>query len=79
MMTVLKIIHTSFAFAFVFFSPVSRVKEVSLVLVKTDGTLKSPLKKLLSVSVTEDLLRRTEAKPGDLLLMAAGSLHTVVQ
>ncbi|KAK5607091.1 aspartyl-tRNA synthetase 2, mitochondrial [Crenichthys baileyi] len=52
-------------------------QELSLVLVREDGTLKSPLKKLIPDSVTEDLLRRTEAKPGDLLLLAAGSLHTV--
>lgn len=52
-------------------------QELSVVLVKADGTLKSPLKKLLSASVIEDLLKRTEAKPGDLLLIAAGSLHTV--
>uniref|UniRef100_A0A3Q3FKN3 Aspartyl-tRNA synthetase 2, mitochondrial n=1 Tax=Kryptolebias marmoratus TaxID=37003 RepID=A0A3Q3FKN3_KRYMA len=32
--------------------------------------------KLLSVSETEDLLRRTEATPGDLLLVAAGPVHT---
>jgi len=49
------------------------------VLVREDGTIKSPLKKLLSVSVTDDLLKRTEAKPGDLLLIAAGSLHSVVR
>ncbi|XP_019954842.2 aspartate--tRNA ligase, mitochondrial [Paralichthys olivaceus] len=52
-------------------------QELSVVLVRADGTLKSPLKKLLSVSSTEELLSRTGAKPGDLLLMAAGSLHTV--
>ncbi|KAM4728423.1 aspartate--tRNA ligase, mitochondrial [Anableps anableps] len=52
-------------------------QELSLVLVREDGSLKSPLKKLMSISVTEDLLRRTEAKPGDLLLLAAGSLHVV--
>ncbi|XP_041805328.1 aspartate--tRNA ligase, mitochondrial [Chelmon rostratus] len=52
-------------------------QELSLVLVKADGTLKSPLKKLLSVSAAGELLQRTEAKAGDLLLMAAGSLHTV--
>uniref|UniRef100_A0A3B5Q604 Aspartyl-tRNA synthetase 2, mitochondrial n=1 Tax=Xiphophorus maculatus TaxID=8083 RepID=A0A3B5Q604_XIPMA len=51
------------------------VKELSLVLVREDGTLKSPLKKLMPVSVTEDLLRKTVAGPGDLLLLAAGSLH----
>ncbi|KAM3605351.1 uncharacterized protein V6R79_024373 [Siganus canaliculatus] len=50
---------------------------LSVVLVKADGTLKSPLKKLLSDSARDDLLRRTGAKPGDLLLMVAGSLHTV--
>ncbi|XP_047446318.1 aspartate--tRNA ligase, mitochondrial [Mugil cephalus] len=52
-------------------------QDLSLVLVRADGTLKSPLKKLLSASVTDHLLKRTEAKPGDLLLMAAGPLHTV--
>ncbi|XP_040027441.1 aspartate--tRNA ligase, mitochondrial isoform X2 [Gasterosteus aculeatus] len=50
---------------------------LSVVLVKPDGTLRSPLKKLLSVSDTDELLRRTGAKAGDLLLMAAGSLHSV--
>lgn len=52
-------------------------QEVSMVLVKPDGTLKSPLKKLLSVSAADELLQRTGAKPGDLLLVAAGPLHTV--
>uniref|UniRef100_UPI0037E7B4B6 aspartate--tRNA ligase, mitochondrial n=1 Tax=Semicossyphus pulcher TaxID=241346 RepID=UPI0037E7B4B6 len=52
-------------------------QELSVVLVRADGTLKSSLKKLLSVSATEELLQRTAAKPGDLLLIAAGSLHTV--
>uniref|UniRef100_A0A673ATP3 Aminoacyl-transfer RNA synthetases class-II family profile domain-containing protein n=1 Tax=Sphaeramia orbicularis TaxID=375764 RepID=A0A673ATP3_9TELE len=51
-------------------------QELSLVLVRADGSLKSPLKKLLSVSATDDLLQTTGAKPGDLVLMAAGSLHT---
>ena len=50
-----------------------------MVLVKQDGTLKSPLKKLLSVSAADELLKRTGAKPGDLLLLAAGPLHTVVR
>lgn len=54
------------------------LKELSVVLVKEDNTLKSPLKKLLSVSATEELLKRTGAKAGDLLLIAAGPLHTVV-
>ncbi|XP_054889575.1 aspartate--tRNA ligase, mitochondrial [Poeciliopsis prolifica] len=52
-------------------------QELSLVLVREDGMLKSTLKKLMPVSVTEDLLRKTEAGPGDLLLLAAGSLHAV--
>ncbi|KAM6989133.1 aspartate--tRNA ligase, mitochondrial [Tautogolabrus adspersus] len=52
-------------------------QELSVVLVKADGTLKSPLKKLLSASTTEELLQRTAANPGDLLLIAAGSLHSV--
>lgn len=52
-------------------------QELSVVLIRADGTLKSPLKKLLSQSVTDNLLKTTGAKPGDLLLMAAGSLHTV--
>ena len=54
-------------------------KELSLVLVKADGTLKSPLKKLLSDSASEELLQRSGAETGDLLLMAAGPLHTVVR
>ncbi|XP_054458644.1 aspartate--tRNA ligase, mitochondrial [Anoplopoma fimbria] len=52
-------------------------QELSVVLVKADGSLKSPLKKLLSVSATDELLQRTGAKPGDLLLMASGPLNTV--
>uniref|UniRef100_A0A671VWB0 Aspartyl-tRNA synthetase 2, mitochondrial n=1 Tax=Sparus aurata TaxID=8175 RepID=A0A671VWB0_SPAAU len=58
---------------------VTSAAEVSMVLVKPDGTLKSPLKKLLSVSAADELLQRTGAKPGDLLLVAAGPLHTVRQ
>uniref|UniRef100_A0A8C7Y4A0 Aspartyl-tRNA synthetase 2, mitochondrial n=1 Tax=Oryzias sinensis TaxID=183150 RepID=A0A8C7Y4A0_9TELE len=49
---------------------------LSLVLVRTDGTLKSPLKKLLSASVTDVLIKKTQAQPGDLLLIAAGTLHS---
>ncbi|KAM4623641.1 aspartate--tRNA ligase, mitochondrial [Polymixia lowei] len=52
-------------------------QELSTVLVKADGTLKAPLSKLLSVSATEQLLNRTGAKPGDLLLITANSLNTV--
>ncbi|XP_061747468.1 aspartate--tRNA ligase, mitochondrial isoform X2 [Nerophis ophidion] len=52
-------------------------QEVSVVLVRADGTLKSPLKKLLADSVTDALLEKTRAQPGDLLLIAAGPTHTV--
>uniref|UniRef100_A0A665VRH9 Aminoacyl-transfer RNA synthetases class-II family profile domain-containing protein n=1 Tax=Echeneis naucrates TaxID=173247 RepID=A0A665VRH9_ECHNA len=52
-------------------------QELSVILFKEDGTLKSALKKLLCSSSAEELLNRTQAKPGDLLLMAAGPLHTV--
>ncbi|KAK2895742.1 aspartate--tRNA ligase, mitochondrial isoform X1 [Channa argus] len=52
-------------------------QELSVVLVRADNTVKSALTKLLSVSSTEELLKRTGAKPGDLLLIAAGCLHTV--
>ncbi|XP_035527406.1 aspartate--tRNA ligase, mitochondrial [Morone saxatilis] len=52
-------------------------QELSVVLVNEDRTLKSVLKKLLSVTATDELLQRTGAEPGDLLLIAAGSLHTV--
>lgn len=52
-------------------------QEVTTVQIRTDGSIKSHLKKLLPVSTTEDLLQKTQAQPGDLLLIAAGSLHTV--
>ena len=46
--------------------------------VRPEGTLKSPLSKHLSPSDTEGLLGETRARPGDLLLVSACSLHTVV-
>ncbi|KAK5918853.1 hypothetical protein CgunFtcFv8_022798 [Champsocephalus gunnari] len=52
-------------------------QELSVVLVRADGTLKSALKKLLSASATEELLQGSGAQPGDLLLLAAGALNTV--
>uniref|UniRef100_H3CCB5 Aspartyl-tRNA synthetase 2, mitochondrial n=1 Tax=Tetraodon nigroviridis TaxID=99883 RepID=H3CCB5_TETNG len=52
-------------------------QELSLVQLREDGTLISPLKKLLSPETTEELLQRTGSGPGDLLLIAAGSLDTV--
>ncbi|XP_072297024.1 aspartate--tRNA ligase, mitochondrial [Eucyclogobius newberryi] len=45
--------------------------------IRADGSIKSPLKKLLSVSTTEALMKKTQANAGDLLLIAAGSLQTV--
>uniref|UniRef100_A0A674NLA6 Aspartyl-tRNA synthetase 2, mitochondrial n=1 Tax=Takifugu rubripes TaxID=31033 RepID=A0A674NLA6_TAKRU len=51
-------------------------KELSLVQVRENGTLNSPLKKLISPKTTAELLQRTGSRPGDLLLIAAGSLHT---
>lgn len=54
-------------------------QELSLVQLREDGTINSPLKKLLSPQSTEELLRRSGSRPGDLLLIAAGSLHTVVR
>ncbi|XP_034039192.1 aspartate--tRNA ligase, mitochondrial [Thalassophryne amazonica] len=53
------------------------LQNFSAVLVRPDGILKSPLKKLLSDTATSELLQRTGAKPGDLLLISAGPLHTV--
>ncbi|XP_056913797.1 aspartate--tRNA ligase, mitochondrial isoform X1 [Takifugu flavidus] len=52
-------------------------QELSLVQVRENGTLNSPLKKLISPKTTAELLQRTGSRPGDLLLIAAGSLHTV--
>lgn len=46
-------------------------------LIRPDESIKSPLKKLLSVSATEELMKKTKAKAGDLLLIAAGSLKNV--
>lgn len=46
-------------------------------LIRTDESIKSPLKNLLTVSTTEDLMEKTKAKAGDLLLIAAGSLDNV--
>lgn len=54
-------------------------QELSLVQLREDRTLNSPLKKLLSPKTTEELLQRTGSRPGDLLLIAAGSVHTVVR
>uniref|UniRef100_A0AAV2JRB1 Aminoacyl-transfer RNA synthetases class-II family profile domain-containing protein n=1 Tax=Knipowitschia caucasica TaxID=637954 RepID=A0AAV2JRB1_KNICA len=52
-------------------------QEVTTFQIKADGSIKSPLKKLLSVSTVEELIKKTKAKAGDLLLIAAGSVQTV--
>lgn len=45
--------------------------------VRADGTLKSPLGKHLSPAEARGLLGQTGARPGDLLLILASDLHTV--
>ncbi|KAM8838118.1 aspartate--tRNA ligase, mitochondrial [Synchiropus picturatus] len=52
-------------------------QELSTVVLKADGTLKSALKNRMSESERESLLQTTGAKPGDLLLLAAGLPQTV--
>nr|XP_061795422.1 aspartate--tRNA ligase, mitochondrial-like [Nerophis lumbriciformis] len=52
-------------------------QELSLLLVRADGTLKSPLKKLLSTSATDALFKKTGAEPGDLVLIAAGPVKVL--
>lgn len=52
-------------------------QDVTTYLIRSDESIRSPLKKLLSVSTTEELLEKTKAKPGDLLLIAAGTLNNV--
>uniref|UniRef100_A0A8C7V3R0 Aspartyl-tRNA synthetase 2, mitochondrial n=1 Tax=Oncorhynchus mykiss TaxID=8022 RepID=A0A8C7V3R0_ONCMY len=48
-------------------------KEVSVVLVKADGALKSPLNRLMPASAKQQLLQMAQARPGDLLLISAGT------
>ncbi|XP_062338373.1 aspartate--tRNA ligase, mitochondrial isoform X1 [Osmerus eperlanus] len=52
-------------------------QDVSVLLVKADGTLKSPLSRLLCGPAREQLLQTAQARPGDLLLLSAGPLDTV--
>uniref|UniRef100_A0A8C8EK01 Aminoacyl-transfer RNA synthetases class-II family profile domain-containing protein n=1 Tax=Oncorhynchus tshawytscha TaxID=74940 RepID=A0A8C8EK01_ONCTS len=47
--------------------------EVSVVLVKADGALKSPLNRLMPASAKQQLLQMAQARPGDLLLISAGT------
>uniref|UniRef100_A0A8C7WL68 Aspartyl-tRNA synthetase 2, mitochondrial n=1 Tax=Oncorhynchus mykiss TaxID=8022 RepID=A0A8C7WL68_ONCMY len=52
-------------------------KEVSVVLVKADGALKSPLNRLMPASAKQQLLQMAQARPGDLLLISAGTQECV--
>ncbi|KAJ3594899.1 hypothetical protein NHX12_004204 [Muraenolepis orangiensis] len=52
-------------------------QELSVVVLRADGSLKSALSKHLSPADTEGLLGKMGARPGDLLLVSACSLHTV--
>ncbi|KAK7945445.1 hypothetical protein WMY93_001173 [Mugilogobius chulae] len=52
-------------------------QEVTTFQIRADGSVKSPLKNMLCASTTEDLINKTQAKAGDLVLIAAGSLQTV--
>lgn len=47
-------------------------------LVRADGSLKSPLGRLMSDMARQQLLRTTLASDGDLLLIAAGAQERVV-
>ncbi|KAL4656114.1 aspartate-tRNA ligase, mitochondrial [Arapaima gigas] len=52
-------------------------QEISVVVVKTDGTWKSPLSKMLPESVKQSVHQLTKAQPGDLLILAAGQQDVV--
>ncbi|XP_061097160.1 aspartate--tRNA ligase, mitochondrial isoform X2 [Conger conger] len=52
-------------------------QELSLVVLKADGSWKSPLSKHLPDSVKQQLLQKTHAEAGDLLLLAAGAAERV--
>ncbi|XP_035279931.1 aspartate--tRNA ligase, mitochondrial [Anguilla anguilla] len=52
-------------------------QELSVVVLKADGSWKSPLSKHLSDSVKQQLLQKMEAEAGDLLLLAAGAAEGV--
>ena len=60
------------------FSLLPFFQDLSVLLVKADGTLKSPLSRLLCGPAREQLLQTAQARPGDLLLLSAGPLDTVV-
>ncbi|KAM6948739.1 aspartate--tRNA ligase, mitochondrial [Aplochiton taeniatus] len=50
-------------------------QELSVMLVRADGTLKSPLGRFLSETASQQLLQMAGAGAGDLLLLSAGSLN----
>ncbi|XP_076829046.1 aspartate--tRNA ligase, mitochondrial [Brachyhypopomus gauderio] len=52
-------------------------QEVDAMLVRGDGSLKSPLGLLLTPGVCQQLLHITHANPGDMLLLAAGAVERV--
>ncbi|KAM9427437.1 aspartate--tRNA ligase, mitochondrial isoform 2-T2 [Salvelinus alpinus] len=54
-----------------------QVRPVSVVLVKADGALKSPLNRLMPASAKQQLLQMAQARPGDLLLISAGTQECV--
>uniref|UniRef100_A0AAR2KTM9 Aminoacyl-transfer RNA synthetases class-II family profile domain-containing protein n=1 Tax=Pygocentrus nattereri TaxID=42514 RepID=A0AAR2KTM9_PYGNA len=56
---------------------VSEGAEVSSVLVRADGSWKSPLGRLMSDTARQHLLQTTHANTGDLLLIAAGAQERV--
>uniref|UniRef100_A0A8C7IGB4 Aspartyl-tRNA synthetase 2, mitochondrial n=1 Tax=Oncorhynchus kisutch TaxID=8019 RepID=A0A8C7IGB4_ONCKI len=52
-------------------------KGFCVVLVKADGALKSPLNRLMPASAKQQLLQMAQARPGDLLLISAGTQECV--
>lgn len=58
---------------FFFFKVCTFPQDVSVVLVRPDGSLKSPLSRLLSEGARLQLLQMTLASAGDLVLLAAGA------
>lgn len=55
------------------------VQEVSVVPVRADGSLKSPLSRLLSDTAKQQLLQMAQANAGDLIFITAGPRENVVR
>ncbi|XP_066537614.1 aspartate--tRNA ligase, mitochondrial isoform X2 [Hoplias malabaricus] len=53
-------------------------QEVSVVLVRADGSVKTPLARLMTDAVMQQLLQTTGAGAGDLLLVSAGAQEAVL-